>query len=83
MYFLFNSGVFSSMTSQKKEVIWNMINAGLAGSLVLMGSLSTGELTTQGIAAAFIAAFVVIITKFKNYWDGEKGEYASKIFNFM
>lgn len=70
--------------SQKKEVIYNLINAGLAGSLVLLGSFSTGSLTTEGICAAITAGLIVMITQFKSYWDKEKPEYCSpKLFRFI
>jgi len=68
---------------QKKEIIYNLINAGLAGFLVLLGSLSNGEITGKGIIFAIIASLIVMATKFKEYWDGEKGEYTSKLFTFI
>ena len=71
------------MTSQKKEIIYNIVNAVLAGGLVLLGSLSNGELTSKGFCFAAIAAGIVIITKFKEYWEGEQDEYTSKLFNFV
>ena len=71
------------MTSQKKEIIYNIVNAVLAGGLVLLGSLSNGELTLKGFCFAAIAAGIVIITKFKEYWKGEQDEYTSKLFNFV
>jgi hypothetical protein len=71
------------MKSQKKEIIYNLVNAGLAGALVLLGSFSTGEITWKGFCFAVIASSIVILTKFKEYWDGEKGEYSSKVFNFV
>lgn len=67
-----------------KEIIWNIVNSLLAGALVLMGAISTGELTLKGILLALVAGGVVAITNFKNYWASEKPEYDSpKLFNFI
>ncbi len=71
------------MNKQKKEIVWNIVNACLAGLLVLFGNFASGEITAKGIGAAFIAFGIVAVTQFKNYWDGEKGEYASKMFTFI
>jgi hypothetical protein len=71
------------MNKQNKEIVWNIVNACLAGLLVLFGNLASGEITAKGLLAAFVAFAIVAVTQFKNYWDGEKGEYASKIFTFV
>lgn len=67
----------------KNEIIYNFINAALAGGLVMLGSFTTGEVTLQGCFLAFIAGTAVLITKFKEYWDGQSREYTAKIFNFL
>jgi len=67
----------------KKEILYNVINSLLAGGLVFLGSFSSGNITAQGVFLALVAAGVVALTKFKNYWDGEKGEYSSKLMNFF
>lgn len=65
------------------EILWNIINAGLAGSLVFLGSLTSGKITWEGVGAAIIASLIVIITKFLDYWATEKKEYTTKIFTFI
>ena len=67
----------------KNEILWNIINSLLAGALVLFGNFTSGEITIKGLCAAFAAFCIVALTQFKNYWDGEKGEYASRMFNFI
>jgi len=67
----------------KNEILWNLINAGIAGALVFLGSVSNGEITAQGIMFAIVAALIVICTKFKEYWIGEKKEYSAKLFKFI
>jgi hypothetical protein len=69
--------------NQKKEILYNLVNAGLAGVLVLLGSLANGNITVQGISIAVVASLIVIATKFKEYWDGEASEYTSKLFSFV
>ena len=67
----------------KNEIYYNLINAGLAGGLVLLGSFSDGDITLKGFCFAIITSMIVLITKFKEYWNGEANEYISKIFNFI
>jgi hypothetical protein len=69
--------------AQRREIFWNLINSGLAGSLVFLGSLSSGNLTWQGVGAGIIAAAIVAVTKFRDYWGKEKKEYTAKIFSWL
>lgn len=67
----------------RKEIFYNLINSLLAGSLVFLGSLTSGKLTWEGISFGLVAAFVVAVTKFKDYWATEKKEYTQKLFKFL
>jgi len=67
----------------KNEIIWNLINAGIAGALVLLGSLSTGEFNLKGLCLAIIAALIIAVTRFRDYWMKEEGEYTTKLFKFV
>jgi len=69
--------------TQKREIIWNIVNSGLAGLLVLLGAFTAGNITLESICGAVAAAFVVAIIQFKEYWAGEQGEYSAKLFTFM
>jgi len=69
--------------SQKKEIVWNLVNSGLAGALVFLGSLTNGNITCEGALAAFVAAMAVALTKFKDYWSGEQKEYAVNLAKFI
>ncbi len=73
----------SPFQANKHEIRYNLINATIAGGLVMLGGLSTGTFSLQACGFAIIAGLVVLLTKFKEYWDGEKGEYATKIFSFV
>ena len=70
-------------TSQTKEIMWNIINALLAGSLVLLGSFTTGGITTEGFGIAFIAASIVAVSRFWDYWKQEEKEYKCYTINFI
>lgn len=61
--------------SQKQEIIYNIINSLLAGALVLLGSCADGEISQRGFIIALVAAGIVAITQFKNYWDAEAKDY--------
>jgi len=67
----------------KHEIFYKIINSALAGMLVLLGSLTNMQLTFRGVLMAFIASCIVFVIKFKEYWDGEAGEYSSKLFSFV
>jgi len=73
----------STLKKNRNEILWNLINAGLAGSLVFLGSLVNDGITLKGLAVAFIASLIIAVTKFKDYWSKEEGEYTSKIFKFV
>jgi len=73
----------SVLKKNRNEICWNLINSGIAGALVLAGSLTDGEISLRGFVIALGAAIAVFLTKFKDYWTTEKGEYASKIFKFF
>lgn len=66
----------------KREIFYKLINSFLTGFLVFAGSLTSG-FSWEGIGLGIIASLIVAITKFKEYWDGEAGEYSTKLFNFI
>jgi len=72
-----------TLIKNEKEIFWNFVNSGLAGCLVFLGSLSSGEFSFQGLCLAIIAGAIVLITKFKEYWVSEEEEYRAKLFNFI
>jgi len=71
------------LKDNRNEIIYNLINSGIAGALVFAGSLAAGSITLQGICAAVGASLVVALTKFREYWASEKKEYITSIFNFI
>lgn len=72
-------------TSQRKEILWNIINSLLAGGISLFSIiLATNEINLKGIGIALATALVVAITQFKNYWAKEENEYCQpKIFTII
>ena len=69
--------------SQKQEIIWNLINSGLAGVLVLLGSFTSGNITKEGVCVAVATSLVVAFSQFKDYWNSEKAEYSHRAFSFI
>ena len=67
----------------KNEIIYNLINCGIAGGLVFLGSLSSGGITKEGLFFAFVASAIIFITKFSNYWKSQESEYTKNLFNFV
>lgn len=74
---------YNPHVENKPEIIWNIINAAMAGFLVFLGSLAGGEFSWAGFAAAIVAALIVMVTKFKSYWSTQEDEYSTKMFNFI
>jgi hypothetical protein len=72
-----------SFTSNKNEIIWNLINSGLAGMLVFLGACTNGNLNLKTIGIAILAALIIVVSKFKDYWTGEEKEYKNKCRNMM
>lgn len=66
----------------KNEIIWNLVNAGIAGGLVFIGAFADGSITKTGLMVALTASIIVILTKFRDYWTKEEKEYV-KVFNFI
>jgi len=58
-----------------KEIIWNIINSLLAGALVFLGALTTGEITFKSLLAALVASVIIAVIQFKTYWEKEEEEY--------
>ena len=58
-----------------KEIMWNIVNSILAGTLVFLGALTDGGINGRSICAAIIAAGIIAIVQFKTYWEKEEGEY--------
>jgi len=68
---------------QRKEIFWNVVNSGLAGLLVFLGGVANGGLTWKGAGAAVVAALIVAVTKFKDFWSAKKKEYSNVLFSFV
>ena len=69
-----------------KPIFIRLINSLLAGTLVFLGALSDGEITTKGVYIASIASGIVAITQFKDYFNKipiSKKKNIVKIFNFI
>lgn len=70
--------------TQKNEIIWNIVNSGLAGALVFLGACSTGQITLNTIIFSLVAAGAVAVSQFNNYWKTQEGEYSTnKLFCFI
>ena len=62
-----------------------LINAGIAGLLVLAGAFSSGTVSWQGFIAAMSAALIIFLTKMKDYFSKMQNKKAMKggMFNFI
>jgi hypothetical protein len=64
-----------SLEKMDKEIIWNLVNSGLAAGLVFTGGLVSGIVTWETVMASVAAGLIVGINQFKDYWNKEKSEY--------
>lgn len=71
------AGAFSN---NQEEIKYNVINSFLAGALVFAGAFIGAEynLSLQGFIGAFMAAAIVALNSFKQYWSTQEGEYKRK-----
>jgi len=70
--------------NNKEEIKYNIINSLLAGGLVFLGSLTQG-FSFEGLCLSIVAGGTIALTKFKDYWTTQKGEYQNILnyFNFI
>jgi hypothetical protein len=69
--------------SEKKEIFYNLVNSGIAGLLVFLGACLNGGVDLKSIMLGVITGLIAAAVKFKDYWDGEKKEYCTKLINFV
>lgn len=63
--------------SQRREIVWNVVNSLLAGALVMLGACSSGNFSGEALLLAFFAAAIVAVSQFKDYWKKEESEYTT------
>lgn len=70
---------------QRRESIYKLINSALSGGLVFFGTFVGADFrfTWTGIGVSLATSILVALTKFKEYWDGEAGEYSTRLFNII
>lgn len=69
--------------SNADEIGWNIINSALAGVLVFLGAIASGNFTFQAFAVSLVAALIVVVTKFRDYWSTQESEFRRNMFNFL
>jgi hypothetical protein len=68
----------------KKEIFWNIVNAGITGGISFLSiALATEEITFKSIIIALGASGLAALILFRDYWETEKPEYSSKLFKFL
>ena len=67
----------------KYEIKYHLINSLLAGAMVFVGAIADGKVSKHELMAALGAAGLIFFVKFKEYWAGQKGEYATKLFTWV
>ena len=62
-----------------------LINSGIAGALVFLGSFSSGVITSKGIVAGVSAMLIIFLTKMRDHFNKIKGKKGMKggYFNFI
>lgn len=74
----------TSFQKNRDEIFYHVVNSLLAGGLVMVGSFADGEITTNSFLIAGLASLAVMLTKFRDYWVSQEGEYkSSKVFHFI
>lgn len=77
----------SKLKNNKDEIIWNIINSLIAGVLVFAGAIAGAgfKFSSEGFLIALATSLIVALTKFKDYWATQEGEYrnAKNLFCFV
>lgn len=63
----------------KYEIMYKLINSFLAGALVFLGALTDGGVDEKTIFISLVAACVIAVGQFKDYFSGQEKEYSSKM----
>lgn len=73
------------MKPKSKEIIWNIVNSLLAGSLIFFGAMLGGNINIDVLFYAVTLSAIVAITKFKDYANKQTESTAVtvKAFNFI
>lgn len=65
------------------KILSAIVTSLLSGSLVFLGAFSDGNITETGVIIAFVAAGVVAITKFKDFWIGYLPANSRELYSFL
>jgi hypothetical protein len=68
--------------SEKREIVYSIVSAFLAGAFIFIGALTSNNITKSTLAMAILAFLLVFVTNFKQYWEGERNQYMSIIHFF-
>lgn len=68
-----------------QEIVYNVVNAIIAGALVFAGAMSDGSITETGLIMAAGASCLVALTSFKEYWTSKRTDFTTKpmLFKFL
>lgn len=64
----------------KYEIMYNLVNSGIAGVLVFLGAFTNGGITKEALLTSIVASLMVAVVQFRDYWAKEESEYSSKRF---
>lgn len=67
----------------KEQIIWNLVNAGLAGLLVTVGACADGNIGLKELMIAFVAGTIVFLTKFRDFWLTSEPKNKTASFNLF
>lgn len=69
---------------ERKEIFYNVINTLLLTTIAFIsGVVAVEAVTFRVVFVSLLMGFIVGLTKFKEYWDGEKTEYSTKLFTVV
>ena len=77
------SNKINPFKKNKHEIMWNIINSGLAALLVFLGSLTDGIITWKGVGFSLLTAVMAFIIQFQLYWKKQEKEYSVRLFAFI
>lgn len=73
----------SIFKQHKDQIISQLVSSILAGLFVLLGAFTDGEITQKSLIFAFIAASLVAVSNFKDFWNSEFKTTKIVLFKFF
>jgi len=75
--------IINPFKKNKYEILYEVVNALIAGLIAFLNPLLTSEITMKSIGVSTIIALGIFLYRLQIYFQKEKREYQMKLFNII